>query len=241
MSDHHNVALASVASGAFFLYQGFVALKERNLIRNIPTSKIRSAAMGLVELKGTACETQEPLTAPVSNKECVYYSYKIQKYRSSKHGGHWRTLKHGSEGNYFWLRDDTGTVLVDTSGAKIKLSVSATKHVRNAKPELLEFIKSKGVNYQGLLGTKNMRVVETIIYPGQPLYVMGTAKDNPHVDDATVTEGFRDLMIGQGEHYKYFLITNKKEKDLLRTRELKILGLLAGPFLIVGGLWMLTW
>ena len=238
MSDHIDIALGAILLGSLLLYKGFIALREKRLISNIPTSNIRSVAMGLAEIKASVCETEEPLTAPISGRDCVHYSCKIQEYKRSKNRSYWKTVRTLEEGRYFYVRDDTGAVLVDSQGASIDISPSATR--RGTDQSVQRFLEERGVDYSGLFGIrKKMRVIEHILYPGQPLYIMGTAKDNPHVEDASVPQGYRDVMIGKGKHEEYFVISDKKEKDLLGAKKRWSLGIWAGPVLIVGGLWLL--
>ena len=59
-------------AGLFLFWKGFSWLKQKRLIENIPTSKIRSIAMGLVEIYGEVVPTQEKiLKSPFTNKDCV--------------------------------------------------------------------------------------------------------------------------------------------------------------------------
>jgi hypothetical protein len=52
--------------------------RQRSLIADTPTSKVRSLAMGRVELQGTVEPIGETFTAPFSNDECVLYRYSIE-------------------------------------------------------------------------------------------------------------------------------------------------------------------
>jgi hypothetical protein len=55
-SRNDGVALAFVGvfAGVYLFYRGFRFLQRKRLILNTPASKIRSAAMGLVEINGLA-------------------------------------------------------------------------------------------------------------------------------------------------------------------------------------------
>ena len=66
-------SLLTVGGGAVFFY-GFNRMKRFQLMNDTPTSKIRSMAMGLVEIKGKA-SAKKYLNAPFSRDECVYYKY----------------------------------------------------------------------------------------------------------------------------------------------------------------------
>ncbi|MDD5086676.1 MAG: hypothetical protein PHV16_02895, partial [Candidatus Nanoarchaeia archaeon] len=64
--------LGFFAAGVFLFWEGIKTLKHKRLIENIPTSKIRSLAMGLVEIYGEVVPAyKEVLKSPFSNKDCV--------------------------------------------------------------------------------------------------------------------------------------------------------------------------
>jgi len=58
----------------------FSRLKQKRLITSTPTSKIKSAAQGLAEIKGHICpdKTQE-INAPLSGKPCYWFSFEVEK------------------------------------------------------------------------------------------------------------------------------------------------------------------
>ena len=53
--------------------------KKARLYEDIPTSKMRSVAMGLVEVKGEVEVGDQLNEEPIFNKPCVYYSIQIEK------------------------------------------------------------------------------------------------------------------------------------------------------------------
>ena len=66
--------------GSILFQYGFLKMSEFLLARNIPRSKIRSAALGLVEIQGEVI-SEQVLTTPYSKLPCVYYSCELQEYR----------------------------------------------------------------------------------------------------------------------------------------------------------------
>ena len=204
---------------AVLLWAGFRKLREMRLVKNIPTSKIRSIAMGLVETKGSICETQQPLTSPITKKECVYYSWKIEEEVRENKRTRWRTIRTKSEGNYFWMQDETGEVLVQLKGATIDTDSVYRSYRRRRtplSPEVEEFLDAQGISRDGWFNQKKLRITEETLYPHQSIYVMGTAKDNPYVEDATQTQGHKDVMIAAGEQESFFFISDKPEHKIIR-------------------------
>jgi hypothetical protein len=64
--------IGSSAGSCVFLW-GFGLLRRRRKILEIPRSKIRSAALGPVEVNGLAVGS-DTLVAPITANACYYYS-----------------------------------------------------------------------------------------------------------------------------------------------------------------------
>ena len=125
-------AIFAVAS----LFAGHRANKRRRLLTALPTSSVQGVFIGLVELKGSA-ETERPFTSWLANQSCVLYSWRVDE--------HWRrvvqesytdqngrrqtrtrvetgvvTVANGGESAPFYLRDDSGVILINPDGAEIR-------------------------------------------------------------------------------------------------------------------------
>ena len=113
------VALCAAAC-LFGAGMGFVMLKRAREIEDIPTSKIRSAAQGHVEIEGIAQMLPgEPVQAPLSRKPCVWWKYAIEEKRGSGKNSRWVTLESDTSDEMFQLIDETGDCVVDPEGAKV--------------------------------------------------------------------------------------------------------------------------
>ena len=125
-----------VAIAAFALYASLHACYRRRLIDNLPTSKTQGVFIGLVELKGTV-ECEQPLESFLAQVPCVYYSYDIEERwsrmvtteESDGKGGTrtvtreesgWTTVGSQTEMIPFYIKDDTGHLLVRPEGARIE-------------------------------------------------------------------------------------------------------------------------
>ena len=109
--------------GVFSFFWGFMRLRRKRKIENIPTSTVRSLAMGIVELTGKA-EVSKGLKSPLTNAECTLYRYTIEEYRRSGKSGHWVTIAKGDSFScFFWLNDGTGKVMVLPRGAEFIMPV----------------------------------------------------------------------------------------------------------------------
>ena len=236
-----------VISGTYSFIIGLKRLSRKKLIENTPTSKIRSLAMGLVEVFGKAVTYKEKWKAPLTNNDCLYHRWQIAEYRSSgKSGGKWVTIAEDKKEALFYLKDETGAVLVDPAGADVDILpyVTVQSGLRLDPPEEIKrFLASRGISYKGLLGiNRQMRFIEWHIAPGDKLYVMGTAGDNPLVDDAKAVKGSEDIMIKRGEYEKFYYISDRPEKEILNSlRQRALLYMIGGVAGIVAGVIILTY
>ena len=190
--------------GVFLFFKGFGWLKSKRLIENIPTSKIRSIAMGLVEVYGRIVPFVEKLLkSPFTDRNCVYFRFSIQELKSSGKHSRWVTVKKGVEYVPFYVEDETGRVLVDPGGSKVELlrdNEFRSGFMRDPPDGVKRFLMKSGLNFESFFGmNRTMRYRESFIEPGDMLYVMGTAGDNPFVDEGTVEGGAGDIMIRKGQ------------------------------------------
>lgn len=156
------VALALVI-GLLVLTYAFSVWKEKRLIENIPTSKVRSLAMGLVEVKGEA-RPKAALKSPITLTDCVYYRYKIEKYVRSGKSSHWSVVDEGASTNYFYVNDETGKILADPVDADVHLGRD------------YQWTGTKPGSGWGIFGGDRMRYSEWWIVAGEPVYVIGTVR-----------------------------------------------------------------
>jgi len=198
----------------FCFYRGVKDLKYYYLITGIPTSKVRSLAIGLSEVKGIIHPFTQKLISPFSKQECVLYKYIVEEYRRSHRSSYWVPVKVELKSVPFYLVDDTGRVLVDPRGAELDLDPS----YRATSPftyEIEDFLRSIGVSTTFLFFPKKLRVTEYCIPINSELYVLGYVGDNPYIEEATTVLGHEDLMVQKMEKEPFYLST-KSEKDLVK-------------------------
>lgn len=140
--------------GLFLFFRGIAELRRKRLIDDIPTSKVRSAAMGPCELQGFARE-HSPLRSPYSGTPCVFCRHRLEKeVRDSRGHRHWEIIREESTTNYFYLEDATGRMLIDPLGCESMLAMD----YRNTDDS----------------GIGRRRYTEWLLKPGEPVYVLGT-------------------------------------------------------------------
>lgn len=131
------VAVAVAALGLLGITHGLALFARKRLIENVPTSKARSAALGLCEISGRT-RAIRPLVTPFSLMPCVYYEYRIESrdpVASERRRGA-ETRGGGSGGAFvqtgcsgevpFLVEDDTGALEVDPRGAIVSVSTEQT-------------------------------------------------------------------------------------------------------------------
>ncbi|MBR9682582.1 MAG: hypothetical protein GOV02_02815 [Candidatus Aenigmarchaeota archaeon] len=245
-TDMLQTGVISLIIGLIVFAFGINFFKKKQMIENIPTSKVRSLAMGLAEVQGTAVALKDKiLKSPFTNKNCIYYKYSVEEYHHSKNGGYWATVKSGDKRSLFWLKDKTGMVLVNPKGADIDIPKDWRFHptLFNSSPQkkvenkIKSFFKKEKIAYTSFFGFKrNLRFTEYYIAPRDKLYILGTAGDNPHKKEASAMHSVEDIMMQQGKDEKFFYISDKHEKTLLKSLAWKVYGsLLGGGFLVVVG------
>ena len=118
----------AVAGGGWYAFRW---LHVARVIEDTPTSRIRSAAQGYVELAGR-CRTLDGTQnlAPLTQRPCVWWRYRIQQKVESGPSGKrrksWRTVNSGRSEQPFLLDDGTGTCIVQPSGADVVTGESLT-------------------------------------------------------------------------------------------------------------------
>ena len=203
--------------GLFTFYKSLKNFKKKRLFEDIPTSKMRSIAMGLVELKGKIKIAKEKLTDPFDEKDCVYWSVKIEEYVKKGKRGSWVTRHQLTKRVEFLLSDGTGNVLINSQKADMT-NIKRDSEIQTATPfseELPDHIKKYcdkyKVKYKGWFGLKKkLRCRATYLEPGDQLYVLGSAR--PLNDDSAFTEPITAAVDHSGS--EYFLISDKSEKNL---------------------------
>lgn len=151
--------------GAFYFFT------RKRIIEDTPTSRIRSAPQGYVELNGVGELMQgPPIVAPLTGTYCTWYSYKIEERRRSGKRSRWITVENETSEELFLLCDDTGTCVIDPEGAYVTPGASETWYGSTAKP--VRGSRTGG----GLLNMGRYRYTERRLHPRESLYAIGLFK-----------------------------------------------------------------
>ncbi len=223
--DHLFFYLAAGTLGGFWLLSDGWGLRRRTrLIESIPTSTIRSLALGLVEISGQAQPEGRLLSSPFRGHPCVFYSYAVEERVGSGKRARWKTIAKGTSEQPFIVRDTTGRVLVMPHDAELILQEE--RIVRNDWLGALPLTTVAGLQQLGItterwLGSKTLRCRESFILQDEQVYVLGTAHEQRDAGD--LIENSARLYIGSSQDHM-FIISDRTEKDLLSHMRWQVLG-----------------
>ena len=159
---------AGLFSGIGFFVHGLTIISRYRRIENIPTAKIRSIAMGLVEVSGEARQ-KYLLKTPYSLLDCVFYRYKVVEQYKTHKGRAQRILASGNSGWMpFYLEDESDHILVEPEGAVIEGLITQTFHPGTTSTA------GPWAAYDS--ASLNITIVETLIPVGYSIYALGTAQ-----------------------------------------------------------------
>lgn len=175
------VALVGIGGGLYLFFRGFHLLARKRLLLNTPTSKIRSASMGLVEVSGLATGPYT-LPAPITGRACYLYRTTAWQQHESGKNRDWVKVAEETLHVPFFLDDNTGKLLVEPRGAELDLHRDFREEygaslfsTRDQVPlEVSKFLERHGVT-----PSRHIRIEECAIKPKNALFIVGTLADNP--------------------------------------------------------------
>ncbi len=173
-------AILGAFAGVYLFYRGFRMLLRKRLIENTPSSKIRSASMGLVEVSGLAIGPYT-INAPITGLPCYLYRTMAWEWRQERKSSQWVKTADETLHVPFFLDDNTGRVLVDPQGAEMQIhrdfcdefSQSLFSSSLETRANIANFLSRHGVNCN-----RKIKVEEYCIKPKNALFVLGTLAEN---------------------------------------------------------------
>jgi hypothetical protein len=167
--------VAGIVMGVYLFFRGFRFLKGKHLMEDTPTSTVRAAPLGAVELSGTVVGPYT-LISPLSEADCFFY-------QAIARGSSGEEKKAIEETLYvpFFLDDGTGRVLVDPRGAETELQPSVENEYSPSSGDTFtrHFLVRHGISSEFPAQLK-----EYCIRAGDRLYVLGTLRENPGLQSA---------------------------------------------------------
>ncbi len=145
------------------------------MIRNLPTSRVRSVAIGLAELSGTARPAETPLTSPVRQLPCAWWKVRVTRYEPGAKGQEQsRVVLNTGAAAPFQLDDGTGMIRVEPAGAEVTGVQTCNIRINAGDEPAFEIRRYAQTNgYWSVWPTIAFRIEEWAILTEAPVYVLG--------------------------------------------------------------------
>lgn len=175
----------------------FVFLHRTRLMENMPTSRLRSAAQGYVELEGIARLMEgPPVIAPLTRAKCVWWRYRVEEKRRSGKNTNWVTVDSRRSDDCFELDDSTGKCVVDPDGASVipheKQVWYGSSRIPDISPELGRgFLRAAFSQY---------RYTEERLAARAPVYALGAFRTQAGGPDSFDEKLDLNELLGKWKH-----------------------------------------
>jgi hypothetical protein len=143
--------------------------RRARAFEDTPTSRVRSAAQGYVELAGVARALPgDPTHSPLTGRSCVWYKYSVEERSSSSSREEWHTIDSGICDETFAIEDATGQATVNPEGADVTALDKDVWYGNTPRtpPALRPWRVFGGIG-------NRYRYTEYVILDGQPLAAVG--------------------------------------------------------------------
>jgi|KBSSwiStaDraftv2_1062776.scaffolds.fasta_scaffold279456_2 hypothetical protein len=249
------MAAVALVTGPVLFWRGFRHIRVCRLIENTPTARIRSMAMGLVELNGKV-EARSDLIAPFSGKRCAHWQVQIAV--RGKRKGSWTVVHRNHSGNPFFLQDDTGIAMVFPEGSDCRIRFGTDEECSGFNlPEVYaDYVRENPGALNALNRYGWLRFRERTLEDGMQVYILGTATPRSRAivvseGEALAATGTDDLggrqrnerdhaasaVVRQGENESTFIISQESERDIVFGLKTKAVAMIwGGPLLGLLGL-----
>ena len=179
-SDPLIYAVIGAGLGVLLFVKGFRTLQRKRLILDTPTARVRSAAIGLVELEGQAVGPYT-ISAPLTRVPCFYHQTLLWKWVQRGKSSEWEKVADERLHVPFYLKDATGMVLVDPNGAEMELHCDYKQEFHHSLfgSGAIPGPASEFMNRYGVGSSHTVKLEEYCIKPANALYVLGTLATNP--------------------------------------------------------------
>ena len=159
---------------------GYRKMGTKRMIENIPTSKAKGVFPGITELVGTIQPHDTVISARYTGDAVVYCKYLLKRWQKSGKKSSWVTVESGVQFNVFNVKDETGEIPVNPTGAEVH---AARTYLHRAG---------------------NLKYYEWTLRPDQEVYVLGPAVlDDPMDRDLMIRHSREErhfVISDQGEN-----------------------------------------
>lgn len=154
-------------------------------LKKLPSSGISGIRTNqLTKVTGKALHVKEPLIAPFSKRECIFYKIKIEEKRHTGKSSHWATLIKEEKFQPFFVEKNGEYIIVKPSKNPLNYKAhlvidkkTSSGFFKESTPEFEQLLNEYNVNSKNFFGfKKSIRYHEAIIEVGEEVTVAGIAK-----------------------------------------------------------------
>ncbi len=196
-------------------------LARRKRILATPTSPVRQAIGGLVEIKGHIAPSEDGLVmAPFSGREVVWARVTVERVTGGTSSSSSVVLSK-VDSRPFFVDDDSGEVArILPQGANVVVEKAVVSSgFRQPPPHIEDFMRARDLSTTDFFGRrKTMSYIEELLAPGDALYAHGPSRRDPGppVNDGTgVAPSSQLVMYADPGAHGELILTNKAEEQLV--------------------------
>jgi hypothetical protein len=229
------LAFALLILGTITVLSNLNNLARRRRILATPTSPVRQAMGGLVEIEGHIAPSDEGLVvAPFSGREVVWARVTVTHIKGGGQSGpSYSVVLSEVHSPPFFVDDDSGEVArILPQGANVVVDKAVVSQgSRRPPPHIEDFLRARDIKSTDFFGQrKTMSYEEELLAPGDVLYARGPSRRDPGppVSDGTGLAPPSQLVMyaDPGAHGELILTNKAKEQLASRLRRGFVLGLI---------------
>jgi hypothetical protein len=204
---------AALAAAGFVA--SFVFVHRTRLIEDMPTSRLRSAAQGYIEVEGLAAVMDGPaIVCPLTSTRCVWWRYAVERResrtdRDGRTRTSWVTVDAGVSDDCFLLDDGTGRCVVDPAGARVIPAVRRRWYGHARRPDVGP---GHGKGFWRALWC-DYRYTEELILPANAVYALGSFRTQSAIEGAFDEKADLGELLGKWKHDKRMMAMLDVNKD----------------------------
>lgn len=232
------------AVGAVALKLGADRYRKSRIVKDTPTERIRSLAIGRTEITGTARPYDGTYEEPFGNGEVVFARWRVSEWRE-KHPNDdeddtktWKTVGSGRIGDRIVLEDETGAVTLETPPTgDLSDDLVRTEEVGpgTVPPgKIAEFLESQGIS---TASSNKRQFRQHVIRDGTELYAFGevSRRDSDSRKESVVEKLLErhdtfveELIFSRDSSTEQYIVSDKDEDEISRDASLWTLVFLLG-------------
>lgn len=213
--EYEFILMAVILVALISFYSFFKNWKRLRFIEDTPTANLRSAHQGYVEIEGKGALIEDkPIYAPLSNHRCLWYRSQIECQEILIEKGqsriNWNVIYSNISHHSFKLTDGSTSCFVDPDSAEIQGEEKLVWYGNTEWPNQTQILESQSVLHSN---NNRYRYSESLILPGQSLYVLGQFSTSSAASQHSIREIMNNLILDWKKDSQHLLKRFDANKD----------------------------